>query len=383
MPSFGTRFPPHAKDVYNILSKRRLQFQLCQIRALTKSDQAPSPESAAMAQSDSQTVVLPDHRTLGYAEYGNPNGKPLLFFHGFPSSRLEAYALDSIALRRNIRLLALDRPGFGLSSHDPHRHINDWPTDVQAFASKLGLSRFMVLGASGGGPYALACAKQLPSEMLSAVGVLAGAAVWDRGIRTKGVPWYSRLTYLAANYWPFGLRVLSAALVGTMRWIMTLRFVERKIDAALEAATKAKIAKEKKESDVLQSDEVHLIAVSNVEDVVEQLPVRTAAQRREGLMGLFFGGFAHGTSGFVHEARLLSQDWGFKFEDITYDRVQVWHGSKDVNAPVERVRDMAERIPHCILKEFDENHFGMGYHLEQVLDELIAEANHSDTRDHL
>ncbi|PMD31322.1 alpha/beta-hydrolase [Hyaloscypha variabilis F] len=347
MRSSGTRFPL-VKDVCNILSKRKLQFRTCQTRAPTKSAPARSPRSTAMAQSDSQTLVLPNSRTLGYAEYGNPNGKPLLYFHGFPSSRLEAYALDSIAFRRDIRLLALDRPGFGLSTHDQRRHINDWPTNIQTFASKLGLSRFAVLGVSGGGPYALACARQLPSEMLSAVGVLAGAAVWDRGIWTKGVPWYARLTYLAANYWPSGLRIVSAALVGTLRWIMTMRFVEKKIDALLEAATKAKLAKEKERGEL---------------------------QRREGLMGLFLGGFAQGTSGFVHEARLLTRDWGFRFEDITYDGIQVWHGSRDVNAPVERVRDMVERIPHCTLKEFDENHFGMGKHLEEVLDELIVAAN--------
>jgi pimeloyl-ACP methyl ester carboxylesterase len=118
---------------------------------------------------------------------------------------------------------------------------------VQNFASKFGLSRFAVLGISGGGPYALACARQLPREILSAVGVLAGAAIWDRGVRTSGVPWYARLGYLGANYWPAALRVVSAALVSTFRWIITTGFVERKIDAALEAATKVKVAKEKKE----------------------------------------------------------------------------------------------------------------------------------------
>jgi pimeloyl-ACP methyl ester carboxylesterase len=326
-----------------------------------------------MSRSDSQTIVLPDGRTLGYAEYGNPTGQALLYFHGFPSSRLEAYALDTIALRRNIRLLALDRPGFGLSSPHPHRHITDWPTDVQAFASNFGLSRFAVLGVSGGGPYALACARELPRESLSAVGILAGAAIWDKGIRTSGLPWYARLGYLGANYWPAALRVVSAVLVSTVKWIMTTRFVERKIDAALEAATKAKVAKEKKESENMKPEER-----MSEENINEQPPVRTTAQRREGLMGLFFEGFAQGTSEFVNEARLLTEDWGFKFEDITYNRVQIWHGSRDVNAPVKRIRDMAEKIPHCVLKEFDENHFGIGKHLEEVLDELIAEVKNNN-----
>jgi len=380
MLSYGTRFRL-AKDVYNILSKRILQSQPCRIRTLTQTRATPGPESIAMSRSDSQTFILPDGRTLGYAEYGNPNGKALFYFHGFPSSRLEAYALDNIALRHGIRLLALDRPGFGLSSPDPHRHINDWPTDVQTFASSFRFSRFAVLGVSGGGPYALACARQLPREYLSAVGVLAGAAIWDRGVRTSGVPWYARLGYLGANYWPAALRVVSAALVGTFRWIITTGFVERKIDAALEAATKVKVAKEKQESENLKLEETSLISTTNVGDINEQPPVRTTAQRREGLMGLFFEGFAQGTSEFVNEARLLTQDWGFRFEDIPYDRVQIWHGSKDVNAPVDRIRDMAEQIPHCVLKEFDENHFGMGKHLEEVLDELITEVKNNNRRE--
>lgn len=61
-------------------------------------------------------------------------------------------------------------------------------------------SRFAVLGVSGGGPYALACARQLPRGFLSAVGVLAGAAIWDRRVWTSGVPWYARSGYLGANY---------------------------------------------------------------------------------------------------------------------------------------------------------------------------------------
>jgi pimeloyl-ACP methyl ester carboxylesterase len=327
---------------------------------------------------DAQTLVLPDGRTLGYAEYGSPNGIPLLYFHGFPTSRLEASAgLHTMAMQRNIRLLSLDRPGFGVSTHDPHRRITDWPADVRAFASQVGLSRFAVLGVSGGGPYAIACAGLLPREMLSAVGVLAGAPVWDRGFRTNGVPWYARLLYLAANYWPWGARIISDVLVGTARWIMRTGPVERKIDRALEATTKANAQKEKKQmanSENMDLEKVPLTTTKSEEDKQQEL-VQSTAQRRERLMGLIFEGFAQGSSGFIHEARLLTQDWGFKFEDVTYDKVQIWHGSKDANAPVGSIRDMAERMPHCILKEYDENHFGIGKYFEEVLDELMAEAS--------
>jgi pimeloyl-ACP methyl ester carboxylesterase len=243
---------------------------------------------------------------------------------------------------------------------------------VQDFASSLGLERFAILGASGGGPYALACAKQIPKEKLTAVGVLAGAAVWDKGIRTKGVPWYARVGYFGANYCQGLLRLVTAALVGIARWVMTRKWVERKIDGVLEAAVKAKVAREKRESEDRESEEGVLISKEG-EGGNELPPVRTTARRREGFMGLFFEGFAQGTAELVREAKLLTNDWGFRFEDVSYDRVLVWHGSKDVNAPVERIRVMVEQIPHCVLREFDESHFGMGHHCEEILDELIDE----------
>lgn len=342
----GTRLPP---------VKTNIRYQ-----HLQTTPQAPMP-------SDSQTIFLPSGRTLGYAEYGRPTGRPLLYFHGFPASRLEAYPMHTIAARHNIRLLALDRPGFGLSTHDPERRIIDWPADVQAFAARLDLDRFAVLGGSGGGPYALACARLLPQESLTAVGVLAGATVWDRGLRTKGVPWYARLGYVM-TYWPAGLRVVSNVLVAALRWIASTGWVERRVDALLEAAAKAKEAKEKKKDETRS-----LMTPEGTEE--PQKPVLTTAERRKKLMGFLFDGFAQGTAGFVREILLLTRDWGFRFEDIAYRDVHIWHGSRDVNAPAEGMRRIAAQIPNCILKEYDENHFGMGHHLEEVLEELMGDVD--------
>lgn len=121
-----------------------------------------------------QTLILPDRRLLGFAEFGDPSGTPLVYFHGFPMSRLEGWSIDRMARRRRLRVIAPDRPGFGLSTFRDQRRITDWPVDVRALASHLGLERFAILGVSGGGPYAVACASALPREMLSAVGVVAG-----------------------------------------------------------------------------------------------------------------------------------------------------------------------------------------------------------------
>jgi pimeloyl-ACP methyl ester carboxylesterase len=53
-----------------------------------------------------------------------------------------------------MRLLALERPGFGLSTPEPNRRILDWPIDVQSFAKGMQLDQIAVMGLSGGGPYA-------------------------------------------------------------------------------------------------------------------------------------------------------------------------------------------------------------------------------------
>jgi len=306
---------------------------------------------------ENQTLSLPNGRILGYAEYGYPNGFPVFIFHGFPSSRLEAYPVDRIARRRRLRIIALDRPGFGLSTLQPHRRITDWPADVMAFAQDTHIDRFAVLGVSGGGPYALACAHALPHEMLSAVGVLAGAPPWEAG--PQYMPWYSRATSWAATYWPTGFGAVTNALIAIIRWIMTTGPVTRWIDKLLESVKKAK-----KESTAAEDD-------LGLEEDVQP----TTAERRKRLIRLGFEGFAQGSEGFVQEAQLLSaQDWGFKFEDIDYEPIKIWHGSQDANAPVRMIRYMAKRLPHSVLHEFKgDTHFTMYKYFGQVFSELVPE----------
>ena len=118
-------------------------------------------------------IRLADGRRLGYAEYGDPEGKPLFYCHGFPASRLEAALLDPSARKAGVRVVAADRPGCGLSDFQPDRRIGDWPGDVVELAGALGIDRFAVVGVSGGGPYALACARKIP-QRLTAAAVVCG-----------------------------------------------------------------------------------------------------------------------------------------------------------------------------------------------------------------
>lgn len=99
---------------------------------------------------DSRTVTLRDGRTLSYAEYGILSGTPVIGFHGMPGSRLMMKALEPAVRTAGARLIAPERPGYGLS--DPHRRgtLLTYPQDIVELADALGLERFAALGVSGG-----------------------------------------------------------------------------------------------------------------------------------------------------------------------------------------------------------------------------------------
>lgn len=292
-----------------------------------------------------QTMHLPDKRVLGFAEYGCPQGTPLMFFHGYPSSRLEAAGIDDIARQRRIRIISPDRPGFGLSTYQPERRIVDWPADVRSLAQHLELPRFSILGGSGGGPYALACAHMLPKDMMSAVGLMAPAPPWEAG--TKDVKFSSWLAHLAVTYWPSGFKSMADLFMWTLRKAVVSGPGVRAIDQWVETVQK---------------------------DIGTQSTGQTKEEMREELIRFGFEAFAQGNAAAVQETKLLTHGWGFSFEDVAYDRILIWHGTRDRNSPLSMVRYMADRLPHCTLTEFDTStHFNLVKHLDTIIDDLVPQ----------
>ncbi len=157
-----------------------------------KRPQAQKP--ATLADSVGDTITLVDGRRLGWAEFGDPQGLPLFYFHGFPASRLEGKLIEAAALRNGIRVIASDRPGYGISDFQPRRRLLDWPCDVKALADRLSIDRFMILGVSGGGPYALACAHAM-APRLRAVGVVCGLGPVFEPWARSSLPWPTRLGF--------------------------------------------------------------------------------------------------------------------------------------------------------------------------------------------
>ena len=119
-----------------------------------------------------RTMKLADGRTLAYSEWGDLTGRPVVLLHGSPGSRLMCPDEDATKAA-GVRLITIDRPGYGRSDPRPGRTVLDWVDDYVELADQLGLPPCPVVGWSGGGPYALACADRL-ADRVSAIG-LAGA----------------------------------------------------------------------------------------------------------------------------------------------------------------------------------------------------------------
>ncbi|MHA3772477.1 alpha/beta fold hydrolase [Verrucomicrobiota bacterium sgz303538] len=259
---------------------------------------------------ESQQLLLRDDRRLGFAEYGAPDGCVVFYFHGFPGSRLEARLLDRPARELGARIIAVDRPGCGRSDVQPARTLGEWPDDVLALADALRIERFSVLGVSGGGPYALACAALL-AERLRAVATVCGLGPLHLAHSTQGM---SRL------------RQISCALLREMRWLtrpayaLMARRIARDIELVFEDL---------------------LTEVPPVDQTVLRRP-----EVREVLTASFREGIRHGATGGARDLRLYLSPWDFALDRIIVP-VTLWHGELDTIVPATMGRELAGSIPHC------------------------------------
>ncbi len=136
---------------------------------------------------------LPDGRELAYAEYGDVTGRPVFFFHGAPGSRL-FHPPDDVTRGAGVRLICVDRPGYGGSTFQPDRRILDWPKDVAALADRLGLDAFAVTGHSAGSPHTLACAYCLP-DRVKAAAILCGVGPVEAPGATENTTFLNALAF--------------------------------------------------------------------------------------------------------------------------------------------------------------------------------------------
>ncbi|MHA2219876.1 MAG: alpha/beta fold hydrolase [Candidatus Hodarchaeales archaeon] len=160
-----------------------------------------------------QIMELSSGRRLSYAEYGSPNGKPVFYFHGNFGSRLEAtFGNEEILDVLGIRLICPDRPGMGFSDFQEKRSILDWPDDVLELVKYLKLEKYALIGGSGGGPYALACAYKLPKTNIVGCGVVSGLGPPE--MSKKGMNSRSKNLLFFAKYLPWTFNFLNWLTMG-------------------------------------------------------------------------------------------------------------------------------------------------------------------------
>jgi pimeloyl-ACP methyl ester carboxylesterase len=255
-------------------------------------------------------LMLSDGRRLGYAQYGQPGGEPIVYFHGHPGSRLEARFGHEAAVAAGFRVIALDRPGCGLSDVQPGRVITDWPADVAQAADALGIDRFSVAGASGGGPYALACAWRLARRVIRAA-VISGVGPPQVPGSTAGMRWQNRLGFPLVARWPAVARVLMRSM---RRSVMSRP--ERTIEALARAMSPA-------DAEIVRRPEVRALSIADITEA-----------------------FRQGFDGAASDMVLLARPWGFSLREIEQE-VYLWQGEADTLVPPAMGRYLAEQIPHC------------------------------------
>jgi pimeloyl-ACP methyl ester carboxylesterase len=259
---------------------------------------------------------LTDGLVLTYEEYGDLQGSPVFFFHGTPGSRL-FHPPDDVTRRMGVRLICVDRPGYGGSTFQPGRRILDWPRDVSALADALGIRTFAVAGHSGGGPYALACAYCLP-ERISAAGILSGAGPVDVPGAAEGLTTLHALAFRIGKYSPWWL-------IRTLTWLF---FHKSAADPARAIDLDAR--------DRPAADE-EVLKIPGV---------------RENCIESDIEAYKQGLTGFSWEVSQLTRPWGFVLEKIRVP-VYLWHGTADDFTTIGMARSMAERIPNCQTKIHD------------------------------
>lgn len=276
-------------------------------------------------------IRLKDGRRLAYAEWGDPEGIPILHQHGMPGSRLDHAADLEFYRALGVRVITPDRPGYGLSDPHPHGRLIDWPADVEELADVLGIGSFGITALSGGGIYALACASAIP-ERLTEVIVTGCPGPMGRAGAGDGMRFMTRAGVFLAGRAAWLVEGVVGMLAGVIR---------RYPDLFVEGSNRDKPAADRR-----------------------WMSIRSV---KAGAADTLREAFRHGGAGYVQDLNLLAGRWGFALEDIRVP-IQLWHGDEDTVIPLHHSQYLAAVMPGATLRVCPgEAHMLMWNHLTEIL----------------
>jgi len=273
---------------------------------------------------------LSDGRFLGYSDWGDPDGVPVLYFHGAMGTPLRRCSQTEAALGRlGVRYLLVQRPGFGGSDPLPGRTLRAWAADVEALCDHLSLRRVHVVGVSAGGPYAVAAAHELPERVASAA-VVSGLGPAARPPRTH------------------------RAVLGALR--RDREGVRRRLDALVGLC--------RRHPDRL----VWLLARRRGPDGSDLADPEAGAIFAESFLQATRGGVGP----MLEDLLLATGPWGFDLGAVR-PHVHVWHGTRDPLVPVEQALHLAIALPRCTpALAPGEGHFFFRRRMADVLGALVS-----------
>ncbi len=286
-------------------------------------------------------VELADGRRFGLACYGAADGLPVLALHGAPASRIMFDVTDGPAKDLGLRLLCPERPGYGVTPGDKGATLETRAADLEAIADRLGLTRFSVLGVSGGGPYAVALAERLQSRV-------AGLALVS--------PMGPIAQFMAAKR--EGTLGAHHGYVPRAQRLFFLELPKRRRLLALQAGLGARAFKAAPNSfakifaRLLSRSDGRVLSQPHVE---KSLVAMTVEALRQGVRG----GMA--------DLAIFSKPWPVDFQRVTAPAV-MWQGTADRIVPVPVSAWLAELLPNCRYIELEgAGHFWVYDHVGEVL----------------
>lgn len=278
---------------------------------------------------------LKDGRRLGFAEFGDPNGKPVIVFHDLWGNRNLRHPDDTIIKNMGIRLIGIDRPGYGMSTRKPNRSVMDVVDDIMLLSKALKLEQFSVLGYSAGVPYALACAYRFP-QIVTRCAIVSSLPPMDDPQGFEAINRnYARLFQLAQ-----GMEPMFRMLMKGFFWIDSRRDPSRYV---------AELA--------LSMPEVDQNIMKN------PLVFKSRATMWDNIR-------QNGSDVFVDEMVTLVKSWGFQLQSVQ-PHVDIWWGEADTfSAPMVGQR-MAEFLPNSTLHlESQSGHLILFSHWQAILEAL-------------
>jgi pimeloyl-ACP methyl ester carboxylesterase len=285
-----------------------------------------------------QLLALSGGGHLAYDEYGDPNGAPVFFCHGWPSSRTMAQLTDIAARDLRIRIISPDRPGISGSTFQPNRKLADWSPVVEQLVNDLGIGKFRLLAISGGAPYAYATAKAMP-ERVRAIAIVSGAP--------PIVDFADQTGLLALYRWMLGLYRKRPQL------LRGLFYLARPI-ASLRPPVRFRPLLLK----LLQPCDAESLRDSAAFEACFE------SQRRA---------WRGSVDGVMIDARIYAEPWGFALEEVDVP-VRLWHGKEDRAFSFRLAQEIAKRLPNCEARYVNgAGHYSLPIrYMREILADLIA-----------